>query len=131
MNTAMPMASLKPLRKTAPSTASSTSVMATSWSRTNPAANGFSPRCTAASDADRVMVITQEVATKPSRHNTNTLPFQNESRRSSIAIEPWPCGLSRETTRYIGIIPRRVNPTMSRVAMGERVPAATAAMPGM
>jgi hypothetical protein len=42
------------------------------------------------------------------------LPFQNESRRSSIEIEPCPCGLSAEITRYIGNIPIRVRRIMSR-----------------
>jgi hypothetical protein len=127
----MPMASLKPFRKTAPSNPRSTRVMRTSWSRRNPGARGFSARWTAASEAERVMVMIHEVATNPSRHSTNTLPFQNESRRSSIEIEPCPYGLSAETTRYIGNIPIRVRRTISIVATGERAPAASAAMPGM
>ena len=43
--------------------------------------------------------IYRRVAAKPSRTRTNTLPFQNESSRSSIAIEPSPWGLSRATRR--------------------------------
>jgi len=86
--------------------------------------------CTVASAEDRVMVMIQLVATKPSRMSTNTLPRQNGSSRSSIATEPCPCGLSFATRRYIGSIPRRVSATMSRVAMGESAPAASAAMPG-
>jgi hypothetical protein len=77
------------------------------------------------------MVITQEVATKPSRHRTNSLPFQNESRRSSMAIEPCPCGLSAATTRYMGNIPKSVNSTISRVATGDSAPAVATAIPGM
>ena len=77
------------------------------------------------------MVITQEVATKPSRQRTNSLPFQNESRRSSIAIDPCPCGLSAATTRYMGNIPKSVNKTIRRVAMGDSAPAAAMAIPGM
>jgi hypothetical protein len=41
-----------------------------------------------ASEADRVIVTTHLVATNPSRHRTKSLPFQNESSSSSIAIEP-------------------------------------------
>ncbi len=53
------------------------------------------------------------------------------SKRSSIAIEPCPWGLSSATRRYMGTIPTRVKSTMSTVAMGERAPAASAAMPDM
>jgi hypothetical protein len=84
-----------------------------------------------ASAAERVIVMIQAVATKPKRTSTNTLPFQNESRLSSMEMEPCPFGLSRATTRYIGSIPNRVSSTMSSVAMGERAPAAAAAMAGM
>ena len=87
--------------------------------------------CTAASAAERVIVTIQAVATNPSRQSTSSLPLQNESRFSSIAIEPCPWGLCWETTRYIGSIPKRVKSTMRRVAMGESAPAATAAMAGM
>jgi hypothetical protein len=83
-----------------------------------------------ASAVERVIVTNQAVATNPSRHKTKILPFQKESRRSSITTEPWPCGLSAATRRYIGSIPRSVSSTMSRVAMGERAPAARAAMAG-
>jgi hypothetical protein len=87
--------------------------------------------CTAASAAERVIVTIHAVATNPSRQSTNSLPFQNDSRFSSIAIEPCPCGLSAATTRYIGSIPNRVKSTMRRVAIGESAPAATAAIAGM
>jgi hypothetical protein len=84
-----------------------------------------------ASAAESVIVTNQPVATNPSKNSTNNLPFQNESRSSSIAIEPCPCGLSAATWRYIGRAPKRVSSTMSRVTIGERAPAAKAAMPGM
>ena len=87
--------------------------------------------CAVASAAERVMVMTHAVATNPSRHRTNILPFQNESSLSSIETDPCPCGLSAATTRYIGSIPNRVSSTMSPVAMGERAPALAAAMAGM
>ena len=87
--------------------------------------------CTAASAAESVIVTIQAVATNPSRTSTRILPLQNESRFSSIAIEPWPWGLSRETTRYIGSIPNRVRSTISSVAIGESAPAAATAMAGM
>src|SRR4028118_1860065 len=130
MNAAMPMASLKPFRKTAPSTTSSSRVMPTSLPCRKPGTSGFSTMCTAASAAERVIVTIHAVATNPSRTRTRILPFQNESRFSSIAIEPCPLGLSRETTRYIGSIPNRVRSTMSNVAMGESAPAAGAAQAG-
>jgi hypothetical protein len=40
------------------------------------------------------MVIMKSVAMKPRRASTSSLPGQNESSRSSIAIEPCPLGLS-------------------------------------
>ena len=83
-----------------------------------------------ASAEERVIVMIQEVATKPSSTRTKILPRQNGSSRSSIATEPWPCGLSWATRRYIGSMPNRVSATISRVASGESAPAATAAMPG-
>jgi hypothetical protein len=72
----------------------------------------------------------QEVATKPSRASTNSLPHQNGSRSSSIATEPCPCGLSRATRRYIGSIPSNVNATIRSVANGDNAPAASAAIAG-
>src|SRR5215217_3534758 len=66
------------------------------------------------------MVMIQEVATNPRRTNTNVLPRQNGSSFSSMAIEPWPCGLSAATRRYIGSIPSSVRATISSVANGER-----------
>jgi hypothetical protein len=112
------LASLKPLRKTAPKSPTRTSVMRRSWSRNDAGTNGFSATCTAASDAESVIVMAQEVATNPSRHSTNTLPFQNESTYSSIEIEPCPWGLFAATMRYIGSMPSRVKRTISMVAMG-------------
>ena len=52
-----------------------------------------------ASAADNVIVIMKSVAANPSRTSTNNLPFQKLSSRSSIAIEPSPCGLSTATRR--------------------------------
>jgi hypothetical protein len=80
--------------------------------------------------AQRVIVTMKSVAMKPRRHSTKTLLFQNESNLSSIAIDPCPCGLSAANLRYIGSAPKSVRSTMSRVASGESVPAARAAMPG-
>ena len=60
---------------------------------------GFSTMWAVASAADRVMVIRKSVAAKPSRTSTNSLPFQKDSSRSSIAMEPSPCGLSTATRR--------------------------------
>src|ERR687885_677390 len=91
------MASLKPFRKMRPSIATSTRVMATSWPRRKPETNGFSVMWAEASDEERVIVTMKSVAMKPKRHKTKILPFQKESRRSSIAMEPWPCGLSAAT----------------------------------
>ena len=45
------------------------------------------------------MVMMKSVAANPSRTSTNSLPCQNGSSRSSIAIEPSPCGLSSATRR--------------------------------
>jgi hypothetical protein len=93
--------------------------------------SGLSAMCTAASEDERVIVMMKSVARKPNRTSTVSLPGQNESKRSSIAIEPSPWGLSSATRRYMGTMPKRVKSTMSTVAMGERAPAASAAMPGM
>ena len=60
-----------------------------------------------------------------------SLPGQNESNLSSIEIEPCPCGLSSAMRLYIDTIANSVRATMSRVAMGERAPAASAAIPGI
>ena len=86
--------------------------------------------CTVASADDNVIVMIHEVATKPSRTRTRTLPFQNGSRRSSIATDPCPWGLSSATRRYIGSTPSSVSATINRVASGESAPAARAAIPG-
>ena len=85
----------------------------------------------AALPGERVMVTNQPVATNPNKTSTSSLPDQNESRSSSIAIEPCPRGLSSATRLYIGSAPNRVTATIKRVAMGESAPAASAAMPGM
>ena len=123
-------ASLNPARNTAPSTTSSTRVIGTCWSWRNPGVKGFSTMWAVASADDRVMVMIQEVATNPSRVSTNSLPPQNDSSRSSMATEPCPCGLSAATHRYTGSIPNSVSRTISRVASGDRAPAARAAIPG-
>jgi hypothetical protein len=72
----------------------------------------------------------QDVATKPSSTSTNSLPYQNGSRFSSIATEPCPCGLSCATRRYIGSMPNNVSATMSSVASGDSAPAASTAIAG-
>ena len=128
--TATPIASRKPLRNTAPSRATSTSVTTICCPCSTLGTCGFSTRWVEASAADRVMVIRKSVAAKPSRVRTNSLPFQNDSRRSSMAIEPSPCGLSSATRRYTGSAPARVTITSTIVATGDSSPAASAAMPG-
>lgn len=123
-------ASLNPSRNTPPRTTSSATVRATSWPCRACGKKGFSTTCTEASAVDRVIVMIHEVATKPSRTSTNSLPHQNGNRSSSIATDPAPCGLSFATRRYIGSIPSRVKATISSVASGETAPAASAAMAG-
>ena len=91
---------------------------------------GFSSRCTVASADDKVMVMIHDVATNPSRMSTDVFPRQNGSSFSSIATDPWPCGLSAATRRYIGNMPSRVSATISSVASGDKAPAARTAMPG-
>ncbi len=86
--------------------------------------------CTVASAEDKVIVMIHEVATNPSRTSTNVFPRQNGSSFSNIATDPWPCGLSAATRRYIGSIPSNVNATMSNVANGDSAPAASAAIAG-
>ena len=83
---------------------------------------GFSSRCTVASADDKVMVMIHEVATKPEQDQHDVLPRQNGSSFSSIATDPWPCGLSAATRRYIGSIPSRVSATISSVASGDKAP---------
>src|SRR5215213_1953565 len=103
----MPMTSLKPLRKIAPRSVRSTSVMRTSRSCKKEGTSGFSTTWTAASAAERVIVTNHPVATKPKRHSTSTLPFQKESNLSSIEMEPCPLGLSSATCLYIGSAPKK------------------------
>ena len=92
--------------------------------------NGFSTRWAVASAADSVMVIRKSVAAKPSSTSTNTLPAQRGSNRSSMAMEPSPRKLSLATQRYTGSAPNSVSSTSTMVAIGDRKPAARAAMPG-
>src|SRR5215203_6500558 len=87
-NTAMPIASLKPLRKTAPKSTSSTRVMTTSRPSKNSDTNGFSTMWAVASAEERVIVTTQAVATNPNKQSTDSLAVQKASNLSSIAIEP-------------------------------------------
>ena len=61
----MPIASLKPLRKTAPSRATRKRVMAICPPWKKGGAKGFSTTWAAASAAERVIVTTKPVATKP------------------------------------------------------------------
>ncbi len=91
--TAIQIASRNPLRKIAPSSATSTSVRA-SWWCIQGGTNGFSTTCCVASAAESVMVMTKSVAANPSRHRTNALPRQRGRRSSSTDRLPWPCGLS-------------------------------------
>ena len=74
-------------------------MIATAWPARNAGTFGFSTMCAVASAAERVIVIRKSVAAKPSSTRTNSLPFQNDSSRSSIAIEPSPCGDSSATRR--------------------------------
>lgn len=84
----MPMACLKPFKKTAPSSATSARVMATLHSPKDSGTNGFSATWAVASEADMVIVTMKSVATKPRRTSTKSLPFQKEKSLSSIEIEP-------------------------------------------
>jgi hypothetical protein len=88
MGTATPTASLKPARNTAPRTRSNPTVSSTLWLLRTSGANGFCTKCAVASADDSVIVMIQEVATKPSRVSTNSLPHQNGSSRSSMATDP-------------------------------------------
>ncbi len=74
-------------------------VISTSWPCRVEVRCGFSTRCAVASAAERVMVIRKSVAANPSRVRTNSFPFQKVSSRSSMAMEPSPCGLSSATRR--------------------------------
>jgi hypothetical protein len=127
---ATPTASLKPSRKTNPRISSMTIVMDTLCPCRKLGRYGFSAMWTVASAADSVIVMIQDVATKPSSTRTNSLPYQNGSRSSSIATEPCPCGLSCATRRYIGSMPSNVSATISSVASGDSAPAASAAIAG-
>ena len=98
MTTARPIASLNPLRKTAPSADSSISVSQIGWS-TQCGANGLWMMCSVASAAESVMVITKSVAANPSRIRTRALPRQRGSSCSRSEMLPWPCGLSAAMRR--------------------------------
>ena len=63
------------------------------------ATNGFSTMWAVASAADSVIVMMKSVAAKPEQHEDEQLALQQRSSRSSMAIEPSPCGLSRATRR--------------------------------
>lgn len=93
-------------------------------------AKGFSTTCAAASAADSVIVIMKSVAANPSSTRTNSFPAHHGRSRSSIAMEPSPCGDSLATRRYTGSAPPSVSAIRTRVASGDRSPAASAAMPG-
>ena len=77
-----------------------------------------------------VIVTTKAVSTKLISTRTRILPCHHDSSRSSIEMEPSPWGLSAATRRYIGSAPKRVTSTRTRVAIGARDAAASAAMPG-
>ena len=89
----------------APSSTSRTDVTPIAWrvfaasSGTGSGQCGLVIRWTAASAPDSVLVMTKSVAANPSSTRTSSLPFHQDSNRSSIASEPWPCGLSRATRR--------------------------------
>jgi hypothetical protein len=110
--------------------ASSASVRVSSCPWRSSSRFGFSTRCAVASAAESVIVMMKSVAANPSSTSTNSLPFQKPISRSSIAIEPSPCGLSSATLRYTGRAPNNVSSTRTTVATGLNKPAARAAMPG-
>ncbi len=128
--TAIPIASPKPRRNTPASSASRTRVMITSLPSNQCGTYGFSITCAVASAADSVIVMMKSVAMKPSRTRIVNLPFQRPRSRSSIAIEPSPCGLSAATRRYTGSAPSRVRRTRIKVATGDSRPTAAAAIAG-
>ncbi len=70
------------------------------------------------------------VATNPISDSTRNLLGQYDSSRSSMLIDPSPCGLSSATRRYMGSAPNSVTSTSTSVAKGDTAPAASAAMPG-
>ena len=70
-------ASLKPSRKTKPRISSRITVIRTFLPWNASGVYGFSIRCTDASAADRVIVTSHDVTTKPSTTSTKTLPRQN------------------------------------------------------
>ena len=95
----MPMASLKPLRNTAPSSASRSSVMTTCWPcRTrlevrvlDQVGGGVGGR---QGDGDH-----EVGGGETEQDQDEELALPERSSRSSIAIEPSPCGLSPATRR--------------------------------
>lgn len=97
--TAMPIASRNPLRKTAARAVTRTRVIHTFSPCIQLGAKGFSTTCAEASAADSVIVIMKSVAANPSSTSTKSFPAHQGSRRSSMAIEPSPCGLSLATLR--------------------------------
>ena len=103
------MASPKPRRNTAPSSSDEDERDEHPMPWRKAGANGFSTMCAVASAADSVIVMMKSVATKPSSTRTKSLPRQHDSSRSSMAIEPSPCGLSAATRRYTGSAPSSVS----------------------
>ncbi len=88
--TAIPIASVKPLRKTAPSSAIRNSVTPTWCPSSNSGAKGFPSTWAEASAAESVIVMMKSVATKPSRTSTKSLPCHQVSSRSSMPMESSP-----------------------------------------
>ena len=84
------IASEKPFRNTAASSASRTNATRRFASPSRGCKYGFCVACLAASEADNVMVITKSVVANPSSTKTMNLPHHPGSRFSSIAMEPNP-----------------------------------------
>ena len=87
----MPIASVKPFRNTAPSSASRTSVIDHLWPCSKPATYGFSTTWAVASAADSVIVIRKSVAAKPEQHQHEELalperqqPLQHRDRALAV-----------------------------------------------
>jgi hypothetical protein len=86
--------------------------------------------CAVASAAESVIVMMKSVAAKPSRRRISNFPVQPGNKSASIAMLPSPFGLCRATWEYTGSAPRSVTATSTRVAIGDRNPAARNAIPG-